>query len=229
MKYIQKGKEPVLLASYRASANRSSTTLYDDYPYKDGLRQQLLQEQGCICCYCMQRISDEIDRTTGQSRMKIEHWAPQSIYDGQNGKPDRCLDYSNLLGACRGNEGQPSRLHHCDSRKGDTEIKINPTLPICEQQIYYSFSGEILSNDPDITEDLNETLNLNMQTLRNNRKACWDAIKGYLMQKIPRGTWTKTLLEREAKALTQLNPQGQHKEYFAFLVFLLNQKVAQAK
>ena len=86
--------------------------------------------------------------------MKIEHWAPQSIYNGQNGT-DRRLDYSNLLGACRGNEGQPSRLHHCDSRKGDTEIKINPTLPICEQQIYYSFSGEILSSDPDITEDLN--------------------------------------------------------------------------
>lgn len=229
MKYIRKGTEPTSLTTYRASANRNSETLYEDYPDKDDLRKQLLQEQGCICCYCMQRISDEVDAASGQFKIKIEHWAPQSIYDGQHGRPDRRLDYSNLLGACRGNEGQPEHLHHCDTHKGDTEIKINPTLPICEQQIYYSFSGEVLSSDPEITKDLNETLNLNMQTLRNNRKARWDAIKDSLMRRMPKGTWTAALLEREVRALTQINAQGQYKEYVVFLVFLLKQKAVQAK
>ena len=108
MKKIIKQSEPRSLVKHRSQANAN----YDNYPDKDVLRKSLLKEQGYICCYCMSRIkSDE---------MKIEHWQPQTKYTS------RQLDYRNLLGACMGNQGARPQNQHCDTRKGDSEITINP-------------------------------------------------------------------------------------------------------
>lgn len=116
MKRIIKGKETLSLVEHRLKPFAD----YDNYSEKDELRVSLLTEQGHICCYCMQRISD--------SRMKIEHWKSQDDY------PELQLDYNNLLGACQGGEGSPKHLQHCDTRKGNTEITINPldTIKNCE-------------------------------------------------------------------------------------------------
>ncbi len=141
MKYIRKGTEPNSLTRHR---NREYSG-FDNYREKDELRKTLLNEQKEICCYCMQRIKKD--------KMKIEHWKPQTGY------PDLQLNYKNLLGACLGNEGKPKHLQHCDTKKGDELITINPTRHNCEILVKFSKSGEIYSDDDNINKDLNETLN----------------------------------------------------------------------
>jgi len=53
---------------------------------KQTLKDRLLQEQGYLCCYCMQRISSE--------SMRMEHFRCQARY------PEQQLDYENLLAVC---------------------------------------------------------------------------------------------------------------------------------
>ena len=55
MKHIVKGTEPPSLTQHRLQAHAD----YDNYVEKDELRATLLAEQGRICCYCMQRISED--------------------------------------------------------------------------------------------------------------------------------------------------------------------------
>ena len=75
--------------------------------------------------------------------MKIEHWRCRSRF------PELDLQYRNLLGACRGNMGQPVRLQHCDTRKGEAELKWNPADPVhhIETRIRYETDGSIRSED----------------------------------------------------------------------------------
>ena len=54
------------------------------------------------------------------SAMKIEHWRCQAHYCGEQ------LDYRNLLGACVGGDGQPLRSQHCDTRKGNDDLRLEP-------------------------------------------------------------------------------------------------------
>jgi uncharacterized protein (TIGR02646 family) len=206
MKYIRKGKEPDSLTQHRLKPHSD----YDNYKEKDNLRQTLLKEQGYICCYCMQRIN--------MDKMKIEHWHPQSKL------PDKQLDYKNILGACMGNEGQPEHLQHCDTQKGDKIITINPTNENCESFIKFSVSGKISSDNELVNKDLNETLNLNQETLRKNREAVLDeAIKSF--QKRHAGQWTREILEREISRWSSSN-NGVYKPYCQIVVYYFQKKLS---
>jgi uncharacterized protein (TIGR02646 family) len=178
VKHIVKGKEPQSLLEHRLKSHAN----YDNYREKDDLRESLLTEQGQICCYCMGRIA--------KNNMKIEHWQPQSSY------PNLQLAYQNLLGACQGNQGKPEHLQHCDTKKGDSEITINPTDAKFEKPIKYGSNGNIYSDDETIDRELNEVLNLNTETLKKNRKAVVDAVIGGLAKKYPDKTWTVEILTR---------------------------------
>ncbi|MDF5726209.1 MAG: TIGR02646 family protein [Rhizonema sp. PD37] len=181
MKRIIKGKEPLSLVKHRLKTFAD----YDNYSKKDELRASILTEQGHICCYCMQRISD--------SRMKIEHWKSQDDY------PELQLDYNNLLGACQGGEGSPKHLQHCDTRKGNTEITINPldTIKNCEDVIRFLGNGQIYSEDSAIDTELNDILNLNTETLINHRKEVLDLAIRQLSSEYPKGNWTKAILNKK--------------------------------
>lgn len=71
------------------------------YPKKE-LQKSLLIEQGYICCYCGQRISEESDSDKSEEgdnkidRVVIEHFLPKSK------NRDKVFDYSNLLASCQG-------------------------------------------------------------------------------------------------------------------------------
>jgi uncharacterized protein (TIGR02646 family) len=93
MRTIVKGREPASLVEYRSG--RGAT--YENYWDKDTLRTQLVDEQGGLCCYCLSRIRAE------HGKMKIEHWHSQDKYSAEQ------LTYSNMLGACMGNEGKLAR------------------------------------------------------------------------------------------------------------------------
>jgi len=205
MKYIRKSREPNSLTQYR----QQHGAYYDGYPQKDELRDSLLKEQKYICCYCMQRISKE--------KMRIEHW------NSQTGFPAQQLIYTNLLGACPGNEGQPKNLQHCDVSRKNIPLKINPTISTCEILIKYKANGEIHSDDADINNDLSVTLNLNYQTIVNNRKAVLDTV--YKRLEIHKGTWSKNLLQKEIDKW-EGEYDGKYQPYCQIVIYHLKKKVA---
>ena len=155
MKHIKKGNEPPLLIAHRKQKDAN----FDNIPKKtkEQLRTHLLKEQGFICCYCMQRITKE--------NMKIEHWRPQKYYAGFQ------LAYKNLLASCKGGEGKRREFQHCDTKKGEKEIAISPVDQDknCERMVKFKGDGTVYSDDAEINVELNNILNLNMETLRNNR------------------------------------------------------------
>ena len=139
---------------------------FDDYADKDALRQALAAEQHGLCCYCMDRIRPEL------GSMKIEHWQSQTHY------LDRQLDYGNLLGACLGGEGQPAHKQHCDTRKGNRDLKWNPATALhkIEDCLCYEPDGSIRAHDVDFDRQINDILNLNLPVLKSNRKGVLDAL-----------------------------------------------------
>jgi uncharacterized protein (TIGR02646 family) len=172
MKQINKIQEPQSLVRHRAN----QPAFYHNLPLAamNDLRANLLTEQGHICCYCMKRIPQKIERDgTVYYEMKVEHYKCQDNYSALQ------LKYSNIFGACTGNEGNPKKLQTCDTKKGNTDITINPILanPNCETQIKYLSNGEIHSDDPIIERELTEVLNLNMQTLVDGRREVFETVQ----------------------------------------------------
>ena len=162
MRTISKCPEPPSLTTFR----KSNQGDYDDYPDKPALRTTLVAEQGGLCCYCMGRIRDN------PAAMKIEHWRSQSQHDADQ------LQYWNMLGACRGNMGQPPSKQHCDTRKGSRDLSWNPANPRhhVETRIGYDTDGWICSHEDTFDAELNQVLNLNLPVLRNHRRGVLDAI-----------------------------------------------------
>jgi uncharacterized protein (TIGR02646 family) len=211
MRHIRKGREPRSLQRHRQVQHAT----YDNYAEKEQLREALLQEQGHLCCYCMQRIS--IDR------MKIEHWASQEDY------PEQQLLYKNLLGACLGGEGKSKRQQHCDTRKGRARITVHPAdgKRNCEHYIRYLGDGTIDADEPTIRADLEETLNLNLGWLKTNRKKVVDAVIERLKKKRNQGTWARGELERELELWSRPNEHGKYQEYCQVAVHYIRKKLAQ--
>ena len=163
MRAIAKGPEPPSLTAHR----RASHSDYDNYRDKDALRKALVSEQRGLCCYCMGRIQP------GAKEMKIEHWRCQTRY------PNEQLNYRNLLGACLGGgEGQPPSSQHCDTRKGDDDLRWNPadSAHAIEARVRYGLDGAIESDDKTFNTQLDQILNLNLASLRNHRKKALDAV-----------------------------------------------------
>jgi uncharacterized protein (TIGR02646 family) len=212
MKRIIKNQEPKSLLQHR----QQPFSDYDNYAKKDELRASLLSEQGYICCYCMQRIRDD--------KMKIEHWRSQDEY------PELQLNYQNLLGACEGNQGSPKHLQHCDTKKGNTEITINPIdNKNCEDLIKYHPSGEIYSDDETINNDLNKTLNMNMQTLVKNRRVILDEVIKLLMTERPKGDWTAAILNKKIQELSNKQKDEKYQPYCQIAIYYLKKKLLKLK
>jgi uncharacterized protein (TIGR02646 family) len=207
MKPIQKSKAPASLLTHRKQIHAN----YDNYPDKDELRDYLLAEQGYICCYCMQRIKKET--------MKIEHWQPQSKY------PEKQLDYQNLLAACQGNEGKPKQLQHCDTHKGEQEMSLNP-LKLTES-IKYSGNGRIYSDAPNIEQEINDILNLNTQTLVNNRAEIITAVIQDLTKiKGKQAAWSVNDVKRQLQKYEAKNAAGEYEPYCQAVIYFLNKRFA---
>lgn len=209
MRAIVKGQEPQSLTEHRRTPNSD----YDNYPYedKDALRLVLVTEQRGLCCYCMGAIRPEANA------MKIEHWQCQAGY------PDRQLDYSNLLGACRGGEGQPFRSQHCDTRKGDDDLLWNPAEPAhaIEARVKYGADGTIKSDDDTFDRQLNEVLNLNLAFLKNHRRGVINAVLEWWRR---HGPVSRRRIEREVRRNAPAH--GQLTPYRQVAVWWLQQRLA---
>lgn len=165
MKSISKTTEPASLAEHRSNRTENYIPTYGNLSTQAlaDLRNNLVAEQGAICCYCMSRIKAD------STKMKIEHWESQEKH------PDRQLDYSNLLGACLGGEKHGEKTlrntHHCDTRKRNDALSLNPAAPNSnmESRLKYLRDGTIESDDAKLSNDINNVLNLNYSLLRSNR------------------------------------------------------------
>jgi len=218
MKRIIKGSEPPCLLQYRQTNNAN----YGDYRPKEPLKKALLEEQGYICCYCMQRIS--IDD------MEIEHNKAQN----ENCYPELQLDYKNLLASCTGNRGKGLKNFHCNARKGHYEgnnnictITLNPadSNKNCENYIKYGSTGNLFSDDETINHELNEILNLNHPTLRDNRKIALDVIILVLNRKFPNKTWSKEAIQKKVEDLTSKDAEGKYSPYCQYIVWYLSKRL----
>jgi len=207
MRTIQKGPEPTTLTKHRQQPHAD----YDNYADKAELRQALVAEQRGLCCYCQSRI-----RATSDG-MKIEHWQSQTGYPAQQ------LDFGNLLGACRGNEGQPIDKQHCDTRKGNSDLCFSicdPAHPI-ERQVRFLGDGTIKANDSNIDKALNTVLSLNMPRLVNNRKAVLEAFQRCLQD------GRRLDPARELRKWDSSEP-GELPEFAQVVVYWLRKKQARA-
>ena len=211
MRSITKGIEPASLAEHRQAPHGT----YDNFQDKDLLRNVLVTEQRELCCYCMSRIHPQGDL------MKIEHWRCQADH------PEEQLNYRNLLGACRGGEGQPGSKQHCDTRKGDRKLMWNPAEPLhqVESRVRYELDGSIHGNEAEFDGQLNEVLNLNLPWLKQGRKSLLDAVLGWWRHERARlrgPVPSHRLVQRRNQ---QVAGSGQLAPYCQVAVWWLNQRI----
>ena len=143
--------------------------------------------------------------------MKIKHWRCQTRY------PDEQLRYRNLLGACPGGEGQPHRLQHCDTRKGNQDLRWSPADPDRDiaQRLSYLSDGAIVSDDCEFDRQLTRVLNLNLPMLKRMRQGVLDAVLEWWNRENLRGPVPRRRIEHmrdmyaaEADKLTPYSQVG---------------------
>ena len=205
MRNITKSAEPKSLETHRCT----TFSHFNNFTDKQVLRESLVAEQRGLCCYCTSRIAANSDK------MKIEHWQCQENY------ADRQLDYSNLLGGCKGGEGKPLKLQHCDTRKRNLDLSKNPadSSHNVEQHILYDADGTIRSTDSVFDTEINEVLNLNLPVLRNNRKA---VLRKFIQAMPKHGDWNNNLLE---KKVAQLNENQVLEPYCQVVVYWIGKRL----
>lgn len=200
---IHKQAEP---RSLRLHRNTPGAT-YDNAPsgMKGDIAQCVCQEQGFICCYCMQPISLET--------VKVEHKYSQSNH------PERCLDYGNMAGACSCSNGLRHNEQYCDNFKGKKDFTFD--LSTIEDKIQYEPTGKIKSIQvPDLNDQINDVLNLNCAYLVAARKKTWEAVCNFLKTHRSKG-------EISTRMNRLLQGRNGHKERFCGVtLFFLKKRYA---
>ncbi len=221
MKFIDKSiqDEPSSLTRHKNTPNHN----YKNYSKKNDLRQNLLKGQGYLCCYCMRRI-----QTPTVNKMKIEHFMPYSIYNGENEKPDLTLDYNNLIASCKGGEGGSKRLYHCDKSKESIEIILNPTDRNLMAKIKFTRNGIILTANRTYDNEIDNILNLNIQSLKDGRKMIWESLEQIIKNKFGNRTVTKSFINKKIKYWKQKDALGMSKEYCQVAIYYLTKKIKKA-
>lgn len=226
MKRIVKLPEPNSLVQHRAGPH----SFYHNIPTdaREDLKANLLLEQGYLCCYCLKRIPEKVDKDGVVSyEMKVEHHQSQDSFEHLQ------LQYINLFGACTGNEGKPNKLQTCDTKKGSNDITINlvSNAPDCETLFKYNADGEMSSFDDneDVNRQINDTLNLNMQSLKDARREVYLEVQKRVETESRRlGNKNLKLRFFEQERDNWLaRTENKHKPYCMIAVYYLKKKIRQ--
>ena len=162
MKRIVKNQNTPDFDEWKAQNDYEWKKTYDDLvnPEKKEVKGSLMKEQGCICCYCERRLTDDDSH--------IEHFNPQS-----NNVVDT-LDYTNMLCSCQDQlkKGEP---RHCGISKDnwfDENLLISPLDSNCEGRFAYTADGKIQpANESDNAATMTiEKLKLDIGILNDFRK-----------------------------------------------------------
>lgn len=207
-------------------------TFDDNQIPKNSLKKSLLEEQGFLCAYCMSRINE--------SNMKVEHWQPQHPTPS-NGKlsPQEVeenrklsIDYKNMLAVCKGNEGSPYKLQHCDTHKGNKTLKYNPSDTSHHMKLQISYlisSGKIESADAEFCSQLGKdageegVLNLNCERLMNNRLQVIKSINEVLSHL--EGSASKAVLQKMLNDWSTRDSAGKFKPYAGVAQYFLEKRI----
>lgn len=204
MIYICKGNVPAVFWEIRRKYNHYDELSHND---KNRLKSYLISEQGGICAYCMCRIKSETST--------IEHYNPRSL------KPELSLDYNNLFAVCTNGRNDTKRDRQCDVSRGDTTLNLNPCKESDMKHITYKRNGEIVSDIDSFNTDLTVTLNLNNQTLKNNRKsALQSALRA--IQNHNKGLWKKEYIQKWYNYYIEQEPKS---EFVGIILFELEKRL----
>ena len=177
MKWSNKGEAPQILLRWireqREILGENPTFETFQRPEKDHLRHVLLIEQGFLCAYCGRALAADF------SDSHMDHFWPQSVFNGQEGREDLRLAQANLFQSC-GPSSLPSSAARalpftCGSAKGewyDEEHSIIPSQADCEGRFMYDGAGQIRAADDQDTGAINMIgkLRLYDQALNSERK-----------------------------------------------------------
>ena len=166
MKYIRKGLPPEELQEWFDGQpvvdGRRINCGYNDMPsnVKNAVKENLLREQGRLCCYTGLPIDLE--------NSHIEHLKSQSL----------CTDhedvaYTNLLAACPGSsEGRYPFGAHAKDDWYDEQLLVSPLHQRCETQFRFEQFGAVNSSDEQDAAALEtiERLRLNHPSLNDMRR-----------------------------------------------------------
>lgn len=180
MKRIIKNPSPQWFEEWKREKPRRFENMKQNK--KEDLKNELVKEQGYICCYCGRKID------TSKATI-IDHFLPKD----DNQYPHFQLEYNNLFASCdgyqkerkeantRGEIGKELYPPCCDSLKNNEEIPICPIDKDCEEHFKY-FQNGLISVTSEKGKVTLETLGLNNNpNLVNLRK---DTITGKLFQKV---------------------------------------------
>lgn len=214
MKAIIKTNEPLSLTEHRANKPAFYKNLQ-----KDDTRISLLKEQGHICCYCMKRIPESNINPSS----KIEHFLCQ------DDNKDEELNYGNMLLACSGKEGSPTRLQTCDTKKKNLILTYCPSnlSRNIEDLIKYKPNGEVYSSDEILNAELETVLNLNVNQLKENRRAIYETVQDRIRNKVKQhktNLLQKRFLETEKNKWLNLYNE-KYKEFCMVAVYVIDKKL----
>lgn len=174
---------------------------------KDEIKKILIDEQHCRCAYCMCRI--DLESTS------IEHYIPQSVDSTVS------LDYGNMLAVCNITKDKPRKHQTCDAHRGDAFLHINPLKQNDIDTIRYTHSGTIFSVNDNYNRDIDDTLNLNEERLKNNRKAALQSLVNR-SNKSKDKEWSKDKIKR---FLAKLYSPDNDTQYAGFLIYMLEKRL----
>ena len=118
------------------------------------------------------------------------------------------------------------RLQTCDTHKGNAIISVNPLNSDSIAKISYGYDGKVKSDDSDIEQDLNDTLNLNVEKLKRNRLEAWNHMRARIAR--------KNLNEQIKMYTAFIEGEGQvnsdmKMEYAGFLLFMAGRELRKLK
>lgn len=225
MIYIQKHNFPEVLVELKKEISKGKSfesvienlrsqdknvDFFDSIPDKEPIRISLLNEQHNLCAYCMGPISKD--------KMKIEHFKSQTVY------PQYQLDYSNMLGCCKGNEGKQKKLQTCDTHKNNLELSLNPSVKsdFEKMKLIYFEDGTISSINDSFRKEIDTVLNLNVAFLKAKRKEIIDSAKRQLNYKD--NSRSRAYIEKLIQKY-----KSEHRAYYGAAVYYLEKKLKTVK
>ena len=219
---IRRGKEPNSLLKFRkVNPDADYETDMPTDVLKD-IREQMWEEQRCLCAYCMKKIE-------APSVVRIEHCRPRHPKGEQEYDKKATLDFKWMLGVCYGNSlvrGVKPEDKTCDAHRGNTELTVNPFDELSVKKIKYKADGSIYSEDTEINKDVTETLNLNCQALSlpQTRKNVLMAEKSRIMRKC-KGKSQDTFMHELERTYASLVQEGNLTPYCGIIISWLKSKL----
>ncbi|MBP6664818.1 MAG: hypothetical protein KA783_05785 [Chitinophagales bacterium] len=193
MKYINKNidNEPDALREFRNTTPNASYDGYVDSDKETGekgvLKKALANEQGWICCYCMQKLQE--------GNITVEHYITQAHHPDSPYLPQihaaNQLNFLNMLASCNYNN------RNCSGERGNVPLKsLDPRRAETSERLlsYDLADGKIKSRfgDADVEKEL-DILKLNKPGLPTARRTAMDTAWELLKKKknLQNRYWTK--------------------------------------